>query len=48
MADDQFKECGLWAVDSLNPNAWSTAHDRLLPRIAADFVLMQEVRAFFR
>jgi len=44
MADDQFKECGLWAMDSLSPNAWSTAHDRLLPRIAADFVLMQEVR----
>ena len=46
MADDSFKDCGLWAFDTVNSNAWSTARDRILVRLASDCVMLQETRVF--
>ena len=44
--DGQFRQCGLWAVDTINPNSWTAARDRILTRVAADFALLQETREF--
>ena len=44
LSDGQFRECGLWALDTINPNSWSAARDRILSRVAADFAFLQETR----
>ena len=46
LSDGQFRECGLWAVDTINPNSWTAARDRILTRVAADFALLQETKEF--
>ena len=44
MSDDSHRECGMWAVDTMNPNSWTTAEERLLCRTASDAILMQETK----
>jgi len=44
MADTEFKDYGLWVIDAINPNSWSTAEERLMCRASADYMLMQESR----
>ena len=39
-----WKKQGLWAIDTANTNAWSTAADTILPRSGADALLLQESR----
>jgi len=42
LADHDWKDLGLWAVDTANPSSWTTAEDRVMGRSAADVVLIQE------
>ena len=44
LSDDRHRACGLWAVDTMNPNSWTSAEERLLCRVAADAILMQETK----
>ena len=43
MADVTHRKAGFWAIDTANPNAWSTGSDYML-RTSADIVLTQEVK----
>ena len=40
----EYKEYGLWAIDTINPNSWTTAEERLMCRAGADYMLLQESR----
>ncbi len=42
-SDRTHRRLGLWAVDSVNPNAWPAGHE-YAKRTAADFLVMQEVK----
>ena len=43
MGDTSHREAGLWAIDTLNPNAWNSAAE-FLRLSSADFFLTQEVK----
>ena len=43
LADDTHRKAGFWAVDTVNPNAWSSGNDYMLST-TADVVLTQEVK----
>ena len=42
LGDLNWKNQGLWAIDSSNPNSWTTAETAILPKSAADILLMQK------
>ena len=42
--DEEYREYGLWAIDTVNPNSWTAAEERLMCRTGSDFVLLQESR----
>ena len=46
LADKQHRSCGLWCIETSNPNSWTTAEDRILCRSAADYLLVQETKVF--
>jgi hypothetical protein len=39
-----WKDHGLWAIDSSNPNSWTSARKNILMRSAADATLIQETK----
>ena len=43
--DVSWREWGHWAIDTANPNSWTTARE-WLPRTKADVVLVQETKTF--
>ena len=44
LADDWWKDQGLWAFDTANTNSWATATQSVLARSAADVLFLQETR----
>ncbi len=42
LADVSWKALGVWAIDTSNPNSWASAETAILPRSAADAILLQE------
>ena len=44
LPDQQWKQAGLWAVDTANANCADTAFDKVLRKSAADVTCLQEVR----
>jgi hypothetical protein len=44
LQDCDWREHGIWAIDSSNANSWESAKMHVLARSAADVVLLQEVR----
>ena len=44
LANDDWRKDKIWAIDTSNANAWSTAATAVLPRSVADIVLLQETR----
>ena len=43
LKDAGWKSLGCWAIDTLNPNSWTTA-ETILPKSSADFVAIQETK----
>jgi len=46
IADVEWKDHGLWAIDTANPSSWTTAEARIMNRTTADVALVQESKAF--
>jgi len=44
LGDTSHREYGLWAVDTINPNSWTAAEERIMCRVGADYVALQESR----
>ena len=44
LADSDWKSTGLWAIDTANTNCMDSAHAKVLPKSAADMVLLQETK----
>ena len=44
IADAQWRQSGLWAIDTANTNCLNTAEDKVLGRSSADIVLLQETK----
>ena len=45
LAESGWKSSGLWAIGTSNPNSWTSAEELILPRSAADALLLQEIAA---
>ena len=43
LGDDSHRALGLWAVDTVNPNAWPGAEE-VLDSSTADFIAIQETK----
>lgn len=44
LGDTDWKQAGLWAIDTVNSNSWTTAEASILPRTAADVLIVQETK----
>ena len=47
MADSEWKQQGLWAIDTANTIAWDVAREVVMTRSAADVLMLQELRRVF-
>ena len=46
ISDVDWKNLGLFALDSVNGNSWEAASAQVLPRSTADVVFLQETKVF--
>ncbi len=46
LEDKWWKDKGIWAIDTSNAISWKSARSSVLPRSAADIVLVQETKRF--
>ena len=44
LAEASWRQAGLWAIDTANPNSWTTAERTVLASSAADILLLQETK----
>jgi len=46
LTDRSWKECKLWAVDTSNPNSWTSAENTVMLKSSADVILLQETKRY--
>jgi len=46
LIDVDWKECGLWAIDTSNPNSWTSAEVTVMLKSTADVILVQESKRY--